>query len=207
MLQEASLTLDVRENEPENLSFLRKLPGLTSLTLNQRPPIAPGIGVLIDLESIGQLRGLTSLTLNLEDMVGTLKSLEMLTGLKSLTLDLTSSGVSELRPLEKLTGLTSLTLDLTNSRVSDLRPLQKLTALTSLRVDLTNGRAESDLAGLATTKLTHLSLLGANAAQRMSLRQLPSGLVDLALAPQLAYMMTRGNSVKFPLPESVVPEH
>jgi hypothetical protein len=63
--------------------------------------------------------------------------------------------VSNLEPLEKLSSLTQLTLDLIGSQVSDLEPLDRL------------------------TRLQKLSIENATRTQRMSLRKLPTDLVEL----------------------------
>lgn len=144
-------------SDTNNLGTLSKLGNLTQLTLDLSR------SYVNNLESLSKLANLSQLTLKLGDSpnnrtseISNLEPLSKLGNLTQLSLDLSSSQVSNLEALSKLSNLTQLTLNLNKTEVSSLEPLSKLTRLKSLSIDS------------VTTK-----------AQRQSLRNLPTSLVEL----------------------------
>ena len=143
------LTLDLSASEVRNLEPLVKFSNRTQLTLSL------SARQVTNLEPLAKLSNLTQLTLYLRDSWANLEPLLNFSNRTQLTLDLSESQVSNLEPLAKLSNLTQLTLDLSESQVSNLEPLAKL------------------------TRLQELSIQYATRAQRMSLRNIPPGVVEL----------------------------
>jgi hypothetical protein len=166
------LTLDLVGKKVSHLQLLAQFTGLTQLTLNLRD------NRVSDLQPLAQLKGLQQLTLNLRDSdVRDLRPLGQLQGLQQLTLDLRGSQLSDLQPLAQLTN-SQLTLSLSGSQVSYLQPLVQLPKL-QLALSL-NGSQLSYLESVRQrTSLQMLSIENATRTERMSLRNIPTSVVEL----------------------------
>jgi Leucine-rich repeat (LRR) protein len=167
------LTLSFSSSEEPDLQPLEKLKGLTQLVLSLSGSQKR------NLQSLEQLKELTQLTLFLGgSQVRDLQSLGQLKGLTQLTLDLRESQVTDLQPLEQVKGLTNLTLSLDDSRALDLQPLKQLKELKYFSFVSTSQLNNLELLRELTTLQT-LLIENATRAQRMSLRSIPSSLVEL----------------------------
>jgi internalin A len=167
------LSLDLSGSGVSDLKPLEQLKRLTQLSLDV------GISDIMDLQSLEQLKELTQLTLDLRiSKVGDLKPLEQLQRLTELSLDLRNGNVSDLKPLEQLKG-PQLNLFLSDKQLRELQSLEKLKGLTQLSIDLEDSQV-NDLEPMRNlTGLQALSIENATRAQRMSLRNIPTSLVEL----------------------------
>ena len=168
------LTLTLNGSQASDLRRLEQLKKLTQLTLDLNGSRGS------DAKPLEQLTGLTQLTLDLRfTQLSNLKQLERLSGLTQLTLDLRSTEVSDLKDLKQLKSLTKLRLDFPDSQGSDLQPLSQLQGLTHLTLSLTRSQVRTLEPIGNLTSLQSLSVETASRMQRMSLRSIPTSLIEL----------------------------
>lgn len=154
------LSLDLRGNKLEDLSFLSELANLTILNLSSNK-----------IQNIGTLKQLTKLgTINLRDnQIEDASALSELTDLKSINI-----AGNQIKNASFLTNLTSLvTLNLTNNQIEDASALSDLTHLISLDI---RGNQLIDVSFL--TNLTELNALKLSNNQIEDISAL-SGLTNL----------------------------
>jgi hypothetical protein len=191
------LTLDLSFNRGmSDLKSIEQLRGLTQLTLNLSH------SDVSDLKPLEQLKGLTQLILKVSgERVSDLRPIEQLKGLTQLTLDFSGSHVSDLKFLEQFKELPELTVSLSFGLVGDMKPLKQLKRLS---FEFSSGQV-SDMKAIEQlkelqqltlypggslvtnlapvrelTSLQTLSIVNATRTQRMSLRNVPASLVELA---------------------------
>jgi hypothetical protein len=190
------MTLNLAGEQVSDLKPLKQLQGLTQLTLNLSH------SDVSDLKPLEQLKGLTQLILKVSgERVSDLRPIEQLKGLTQLTLDFSGSHVSDLKFLEQFKELPELTVSLSFGLVGDMKPLKQLKRLS---FEFSSGQV-SDMKAIEQlkelqqltlypggslvtnlapvrelTSLQTLSIVNATRTQRMSLRNVPASLVELA---------------------------
>ena len=166
------LSLDLSHSDVNNLDPLAQLQQLTQLTLNLSHSDASNVLPLMHLDR------LTQLTLELREVpLGDLQALAQFKRLTQLILDFRDSQLSDLQPLAQINGLTQLTLSLTGNQVKGLQSPNQLQRL-HLRLFLHGNQVNSLELG-RNLSLKMLSIEEATRAQRMSVQDIPSNLVEL----------------------------
>ncbi len=166
-----------------DFSPLEKLPQLTSLSLN-----GSAVWNVAPLANLTQLKALS-----LRETAIDLSFLASLTQLD--TLDLSSTGVSDVSPLASLTQLE--TLDLSSTGVSDVSPLASLTQLQTLNLGSTGVSDVSPLASLTQLETLDLSSTGvsdvsplASLTQLQTLDLRSTGVSDVSPLASLTQLQT-----------------